>query len=758
MRTFLLAMVIAGVLAVDWHAAQAASVVRFVDASAIGGSNNGTSWDNAYLSLQSALADAAVDGDGDEIWVANGTYTPGLLRTDSFVLESGVAIYGGFAGGEVSVNSRDLQANATVLSGAIGSPSDDTDNTYQVVKGAGLLNTAILDGFVIEKGYANSGSAYQGAGIYLGGSAIFRNLEIRNNVANEDGAAGGGVYVNIGSPQFRNVTFLGNSASSTGGGIHINAGGPLLSNVTFVGNSAGEDGGAISSNGSALSVSNATFSGNGAPNGDALAAAFNGANITINNSILYDADAGSEISRDQTPNISVNDSIVLGTCAATGITCTNVDDVDPQLQPLAGNGGHTRTQALAPVSPAIDAGNDMTCESTDQRGQLRQVDGDFDGGVDCDKGAYEFSLPRIAFVSGSGSDPESVAAPLVSVAITNYTIGDVAVSYAVTSGSATGGADYTLAAGTLTFESGVDLVLPLPLMVINDALDEVDETLLISLSSPVNGTLGSTLAHQRTITDDDAAPGVGFAAASSSAQESVSPRTLTVALSAASGRTVTVQYAVTGGSATGNGTDYTLTKGTLTFAPGQTSNSVAAAVKDDFIVEPPETFVVALSSPGAASLGGTTAHTVTIANNDSGSCNGKPATIVGGGGANVLTGTAGPDVIVGNGGNDTIRGKGGKDTICGSAGNDTILGGAGSDTILGQAGRDDLRGEGGNDALKGGGANDKVAGGGGKDSLKGETGADSLTGGPGAGDRCDGGAGTDSLPASHGCEVVAGVP
>src|SRR6185369_12511693 len=78
-----------------------------------GGTNSGANWTNAYTSLQSALADSCT-----EIWVAAGTYKPAASdRTVSFALESGTAIYGGFAGTETLLAQRDPLVNVTALSG-----------------------------------------------------------------------------------------------------------------------------------------------------------------------------------------------------------------------------------------------------------------------------------------------------------------------------------------------------------------------------------------------------------------------------------------------------------------------------------------------------------------------------------------------------------------------------------------------------------------------------------------------------------------
>ena len=105
-------------------------------------------------------------------------------------------------------------------------------------------------------------------------------------------------------------------------------------------------------------------------------------------------------------------------------------------------------------------------------------------------------------------------------------------------------------------------------------------------------------------------------------------------------------------------------------------------------------------------------------------CFGRPATIFGTPGRDILTGTDGPDVIIGFGGNDLISGGGGGDFICGGAGNDTLLGGPGADSLDGGGGADTLRGGGGDDDLRGGAGPDDIAGGGGDDTARGAMGRD----------------------------------
>ena len=75
----------------------------------------------------------------------------------------------------------------------------------------------------------------------------------------------------------------------------------------------------------------------------------------------------------------------------------------------------------------------------------------------------------------------------------------------------------------------------------------------------------------------------------------------TVALSQASSQPVTVQYATANGTATA-GSDYTAVSGTITFAPGETSRTVAVPVMRDLVAESTETFTLQLSSASGATL------------------------------------------------------------------------------------------------------------------------------------------------------------
>jgi hypothetical protein len=227
--------------------------------------------------------------------------------------------------------------------------------------------------------------------------------------------------------------------------------------------------------------------------------------------------------------------------------------------------------------------------------------------------------PSVAFRSDSSSGSEDISPASLPVDLSFASTDTVTVAYLVTGGTATpGGIDFSLGAGVLMFSPG-ETTENIDISITDDSLDEADETIVVTLTGPLNATLGANKTHEYTINDDDPTPTVEFATASSSGDEAaVAQVTLPVNLSAASGLTVTVNYSATG-TATGGGTDYTLSAGPLTFLTGETTQDITITIEDDSFGEADETIVITLSDPNNATIGTNGSHTYTIVNDDASS-------------------------------------------------------------------------------------------------------------------------------------------
>lgn len=226
--------------------------VLFVDAGATG-ANNGSSWDDAYVSLQDALDDAESNG-ADEIWVAAGVYYPdegaGQTNDDrnsTFQLLDGVEIYGGFAATETLRSERDWERNVTVLSGDIDHETapDITDptgvitdplggiegaNAYTVVTGSGTGSDTVLDGFAITGGSSIDGDINDplaGGMVDAEGSPTLANLLFSGNI----GQVGAMTNVTNSNPSLTNVT-VSHNFGLAGGMISFQSN-PTLTDVTF---------------------------------------------------------------------------------------------------------------------------------------------------------------------------------------------------------------------------------------------------------------------------------------------------------------------------------------------------------------------------------------------------------------------------------------------------------------------------------------------------------------------------------------------
>jgi len=223
-----------------------------------------------------------------------------------------------------------------------------------------------------------------------------------------------------------------------------------------------------------------------------------------------------------------------------------------------------------------------------------------------------FSLAASSFDEDAGTISIQVEIPPGMHDPVNPTL----VDYKVIGGTATGGGtDYTLASGTVTIPT-LSLNANFTVDITDDSYDELDETVIIELHNPVNGNLSSTmpLEHTLTIVDNDGNPSVQFSIANSEGDESVTPVSVSVELSAISLLDVTVDYTVTG-TATIDG-DHDLNDGSVIVLAGDLSANIVFTVTDDPTAEPVETVVITINNVTNGIIGAQTDHTYTILDND----------------------------------------------------------------------------------------------------------------------------------------------
>lgn len=172
------------------------------------------------------------------------------------------------------------------------------------------------------------------------------------------------------------------------------------------------------------------------------------------------------------------------------------------------------------------------------------------------------------------------------------------VNYTTANGTATAGSDYTATGGTANFAIG-ELSKTVLVPVIGDTVVENDETFSLTLSAPVNGKIAAGSATG-TIANDDL-PTIAISdAAVVEGNSGTASLVFTVTRSSPLG-TSSVSYATANATATA-GTDYAATNGTLTFAPGETSKTIAVLVNGDTLNEANETLLLNLSNAVGATI------------------------------------------------------------------------------------------------------------------------------------------------------------
>lgn len=549
-------------------------------------------------------------------------------------------------GGDLTINTSTFQSNSATGGGAIDNGSGNlTVNNSLFQANLAVLNGGAIENFIGLLTVNNSvfqnntvsaigvsggfgGAIYNTQGTVTVDLSRFSDNEARSTTSGN--GWGGALFNQSGVMTVDHSTLNGNSATTFGGGL-FNGGSLTLQNSTLFANTASVYGGGLANlrvepGIGVADVNNVTVTLNGANRGGG---AFNGSVgvLNVNNSTFYvnqTSTGGSEffnatgtltvrnsIAANQSSNSACYGTISTGGAPnlASDTSCAFSLRADPLLGGLQDNGGPTQTRALLPGSPALDAGDDATCLPTDQRGSPRPR------GAACDLGSFEaLAYPAVQFESDAYTVSEDVGTLVVTVTLTHAAEQIVTVPYGIEGGSATPGSDYQLVGGTLTFSPGETLHV-IQLVIYDDALDEIDETIELALSEPVNASLGDPSTTVITITDNDATPTVYLNSAGYSVDEAAGVLNVTVLLSAPSGQNLSVQYQTWAGTATA-GSDYLSAGGVLNFTPGQTERLVTITIIDDALDEADETFSLNLVNPINVNLGDPAQAVVTISDND----------------------------------------------------------------------------------------------------------------------------------------------
>jgi hypothetical protein len=380
------------------------------------GSNNGTSWADAYTNLQTAI-DAAV-ASINEIWVAAGTYKPnGTARTSSFLMKSNIKIYGGFNGSEITREQRNQTINTTILSGDVSGNDNATilatettrqDNTYHVISLRGNVRDVYIDGFTISGGNANGGTLTTGGGAsqyyHTRGGAIYLNpytandntsIKLQNCILEKNSGSDTGVFAGYFANSVSNLSYNGifenciirNNYSGTNAQFLVSGasgfgwyGNVTITNSLFHNNVSTSGASCLylsasfANSGTALGINtniiNCTFSNNTGVNGNVLRTD-NGSNSYVRNSIIYGNGSTSPINPTGTG----------------GSLLTNTISEGGQIGGINSNPYLHTNYTLLPASPAINAGNNSYIPgsvSLDLAGNARIV------GTNVDMGAYEY--------------------------------------------------------------------------------------------------------------------------------------------------------------------------------------------------------------------------------------------------------------------------------------------------------------------------------------------------------------------------------
>ena len=412
------------------------------------------------------------------------------------------------------VEATDLLGGGGVLSlGDLSLERVELKNNAALRGGGARNSQGVLN--VLDSTITGNTAFTEGGGIYGDGVMTIARAQFIANQAEYGGGINSDEAITLSE-----VTLSQNQAAYFGGGL-FNDSNATIQGVLFDANAAPHGGGFYNNHSAVLT--NATFSNNISERGMGLVgrggAIFNTAELEIHFSTLNAnrAEQGGNLYNAEGGTVSFLGSIL----AAHGVgNCVNLDqlislgyniaddalcelnsvgdraNLDPHLAPLADNLGFTPTHALLPNSPALDSGPAEGCPATDQRGVIRAIDGDRDGAIACDIGAFEHAPGGILyFEPGEQSYAEQEAD--VEIWVSRFGgDGTVAVEYRGGAGSAILGADFALTPGNLNWTGANHAAQKIQARILDDEYREGDETGSVLLLNP-SGQAGLLFPYDR---------------------------------------------------------------------------------------------------------------------------------------------------------------------------------------------------------------------------------------------------------------------
>ena len=209
--------------------------------------------------------------------------------------------------------------------------------------------------------------------------------------------------------------------------------------------------------------------------------------------------------------------------------------------------------------------------------------------------------PGVQFTDASLVIDEHGVRARIEVSVTEAMPSPFSVQLRTVDKTAVSGEDYRPVNITLNFVKG-ELNKHIFVDILDDDVSEGSETFELELFNVQGTTLAAQSVTEVVIEDNDQLPMLSFAQGNYTGFEGNGSVTVRLVLSAASGQVVTANYMAVDGTAV-NGSDYTLTSGTVLFTPGQTSKTITIPLVVDGVDEAEETFSLQLITASNADLG-----------------------------------------------------------------------------------------------------------------------------------------------------------